>query len=146
MNIVLIVLTIVFTVCFLIIARINAGQEQKGYSTDFDFFWLKNCLIFREVDVLLFALIWFSSFFLVINTVWGPLVWSFWSLCGLSVNVYNINTYKEQYDGLCWESEKNHYLMAYILSIFSNGIWVLMILISLSKLIMFVLESEPWNR
>lgn len=146
MNTTLIVLTSIFTVLFLIVSRINKSKENRGYFTDFDFFWLRYCLIFREGESLLLALAWLSSFFLVVHTGWGPPIWMYWSVCSLLVNLPNIQTNLHWYKNLCWKEERKRYLATYILSVFSNGIWILIILISVSKFVMFVLEAEPWNR
>lgn len=146
MKTTLIVLTIVFILLNVIIARINSSKEKSGYSSDFDFFWLRNCLVFREMEMLFFAIATLTSFFLVIDTGWGPVVWGCLSLIGFIPNSYISRSHWDWYKNHCWKSEKKHYLNAFIVSILSNLIWLFISIVVLTRFTMFILEAQPWNR
>lgn len=146
MNIALIVLTAVFLLLNIVTSKINYNKDHSGYSSDFDFFWLDNCLVFREMEALFFAIAVLTSFFLVDHTCWGPVIWGFVALSGLSANGYMSRSHWDWYRNYCWKNEKKHYLKAFIISVLSNLIWLFIIITVVSKFVMFVLEAEPWNR
>lgn len=146
MNTTLIVLASIFLLLHIIVTKINRNKENSGYSSDFDFFWLDHCLVFREGEVMLFALAGLTSFFVVDHTVWGQIIWGFMAFIGLLANGYMLFENFDWYKNRCWEYEKSHYLRALIVSVLYNLIWLFIIITVVSKFVMFVLETEPWNR
>jgi len=145
MNTTLIVLTVIFSLLSFITARINYSKDHSGYSSVFDFFWLDNCLVFREGEVLLFALAGLTSFLLVDHTVWGQTIWGYaafsYFFANVGMSLDHLSWYK-----ICWKNEKGDYLGAFIVSILSSLIWLFIIITVVTRFVMFVLEAEPWNR
>ncbi len=146
MNITLIALTTIFFLLYILTSRINYEKDRDGYYTDFDFFWLKNCLVFREMEMLFFTITGVTSFFLVENTVWGPVVWIFLALSMFFAKAHSLPDGWSWYRDHCWKHEKGQYLSAFIISVLSSLIWLSIIIMIVGKFVMFVLEVEPWNR